>query len=80
MAYFGQATPETGTDAEMLALWKACLASISVVGQSYKIRERMFTHADLAEVRATVDWLEAKVAAVDGRGAAVNYAKRMPPV
>lgn len=69
----------TGTNAELLELYRACLARISV-NQSYTIGNRTFTMADLPEVRKTIDWLEPKVNVEASRGPAVNYAKRMPPV
>lgn len=77
MAYFGYDAPATGTYAEQLALWQACLAAISVVGQEYTIRDRTYTHADLKDVRETIDWLEEKVSAeTTGQRSAVNYAVR----
>ena len=58
------------TNAELLALYRQCLARISVSGQEYEIGTRRFTAADLAEVRATINELEQKVSAGTCRGAA----------
>lgn len=65
-------TVETGTDAELLVLYRACLAALSV-NQSYAIRGRSFTKADLSEVRDTITWLEKRVSAASG-GIAYNVA------
>lgn len=50
----------TYTDAELLALYRECLARISQ-NQKYEIDDRVFEAADLPEVRKMVDWLEQKV-------------------
>lgn len=66
-----------GTDAEMLVAFRQCMIAIAYHGQSYQIGKRMFTRADLAEVRETIDWLEGKVsAAAATSGSATNYATR----
>lgn len=69
-----------GTYAELLVLYKACLARIAVAGQSYQMRGgRIFTSANLTEVRNMVDWLEAKVQGESNTASQVNYARRMRP-
>lgn len=66
----------TGTDSELLDLYRACLAKIAVSGQEYQIGDRTFTAADIAEVRTTISWLESRISAADVGGFAVNYATR----
>jgi hypothetical protein len=65
------------TDAELLALYRECLARISVSGQSYQMTlgggTRNFTAADLKQVREMVTWLEDKISRVSA-GSTVNYA------
>jgi len=69
----------TGTDAELLVLFRACLARISVAGQSYQMRGgRMYTSANITEVRKTIEWLEAKTQVASGVSQ-TNYARRMRP-
>lgn len=70
----------TGTDAELLVLFRACLARISVAGQSYQMKGgRMYTAANITEVRKTIEWLEAKVNTAAGTSQ-TNYARRMRPL
>ena len=44
-------SPATGTDAELLELVREAIATISATGQSYKIRNREYTAADLDDLR-----------------------------
>lgn len=70
---------QTFTDAELLVLWRACLAAIAT-GQSYAIGGRTLTRADAKEAREMIDWLEARVsvASDDGGGIAlVKYGERV---
>lgn len=68
------------TDQELLDLFRECFAAIAVRGQSYQMNigggTRMFTEANIKEVRETIDWLEDKVAAEEstaaGDGGATN--------
>lgn len=71
MAYFGY-TPETGTDTELLVLWRAAFAKVSQ-HQSYKVGDRELTMADLPEIRATITWLESRVDNASS-GPSFNYA------
>lgn len=67
----------TGTDQELLDSFRACLIRISVAGQSYQMKGgRIYTAANITEVRKTIDWLETRIAAADTGGFAVNYATR----
>lgn len=66
----------TGTDAELLVLFRACLARISVAGQSYQLNGRIYTAANLTEVKNMIDWLESKISTASTGGFAVNYATR----
>lgn len=67
----------TYTDAELLALYRAALARISVSGQEYTIGNRTFIAADLAEIRQMISWLEPRVNA--SSGPAANYARIKRP-
>lgn len=51
------------TDAELLALFRECLAKISVRGQSYMIAGKTYTSLDVADVLQTISALESRVAA-----------------
>jgi hypothetical protein len=44
-------TANDGTDAEMLVAVRAAIVRVTVVGQSYVIRNRTYTDADLRELR-----------------------------
>lgn len=56
------------TDAELLLLYRQCLAKIAI-GQTYQLNGRMMTYADLKEVREMIEWIEARVeAAADDTG------------
>ena len=48
------------TDAELLLLYRQCLAKIAI-GQNYQLNGRMMTYADLKEVREMIEWLEERV-------------------
>lgn len=63
------------TDAELLAAFRQCLIAISITGQSYQIGTRIFTNANLAEVRTTINWLESRVATSNGTGPAEVVAR-----
>lgn len=70
----------TYTDAELLALWRECLARISVSGQSYKMQlpgggTQEYTSADLADVQALVNEYQAKVNAASSPIFATLYAR-----
>lgn len=58
---------QTFTDAELLKLWRNCLAAIAT-GQSYSIGGRTLTRADLKEAREMVDWLENRINAASDNG------------
>lgn len=75
MAVTKYVAPFDYSDAELLALFRHCLARISVAGQEYEMSipgggTRRYTAADLAEVAGLVEKYEAKIAAVGARGAA----------
>lgn len=71
------------TNAELLALYRECLARISVSGQSYQMNvgggTREFVGADVKEVMEIVDRLQALVdaeeAATAGTGGAQNLVR-----
>jgi hypothetical protein len=65
------------TDAELLALWRECLATISVKGGRYRIGQREWQSHDLREVREMVEYYERRVAAESGL--AVNHARFVRP-
>lgn len=67
-------TVQTGTDAELLLLYRAALAAISQ-GQSYQFGDKQLTRADLKEVREMITWLEDRVAAATLQGPAENVAR-----
>jgi len=48
------------SDSSLLDLYKEALEAIAT-GQSYQIRGRTMTRANLREVRETIDWLERRV-------------------
>jgi hypothetical protein len=54
------------TDAELPALWRECLAVVSIKGQTYQLQGRTFTHFDLREIREMVQYLEERVDAASG--------------
>jgi hypothetical protein len=62
------------TDAELLALYREALAAIAT-GQSYTIRGKALTRADLSEVREMIAWLEKRVAATTTSGIAVAHGR-----
>lgn len=70
----------TYTDDEILALFRECLARISVSGQSYMMQlgaiggTRMYTSADLEAVSKQIDWLERRISAASTLPRA-NYAR-----
>lgn len=53
---------QTHTDAQLLALYRDCLAKIAL-GQAYSINGRSFTRADMKTVMDAIDWLEERVEA-----------------
>jgi hypothetical protein len=68
------------TDAELLALWRECLARISVSGQEYQMDlpgggTQRYTAADLPEVRKTINELESKINAAAGAPMGRLYAR-----
>ena len=66
------------TDAELLLLYRQCLAKIAI-GQNYQLNGRMMTYADLKEVREMIEWLEERVVvAEDNNGGLglVQYGER----
>lgn len=64
------------TDAELLALFREALARVSVSGQSYQIAGRIFTAANLPEIRKQVEWLESRVNATSGPAENIARLKR----
>lgn len=68
----------TGTDAELLEFTRAAIATITLHGQSYTIRGRTYTRADLKELREQLTWLESRISATSGP--AINYARRQRPL
>ena len=69
----------TYTDQQLLDLFRECLARIAVSGQSYQMPGgRMFTAANLTEVRNMVSYYEAKVGQASGTGS-TNYARLKRP-
>lgn len=66
------------SDDELLALWRECFARISVSGQSYQMNigggTRMFTGANVKEVRDNISWLERRIDIASGQ-TSVNYAR-----
>jgi hypothetical protein len=64
------------TDAELLALYRECLARISVSGQSYQVMGRIFTAANLAEVRRQIEWLEGRINSASGMATNIARIKR----
>lgn len=70
----------TYTDAELLALYRQCLARISVSGQEYQIQipgggTQTYTSADVSKVAALVNEYEGKVAAADNAPFSTLYAR-----
>lgn len=51
-----------------LALWEDALDAISR-NQEYSLEGRSLKRADLGQVRATIDWLEARVDRLESRAA-----------
>lgn len=51
---------QTHTDAQLLALYRDCMAKIAL-GQSYSMNGRTMSRADLKEVREMIEWLEERV-------------------
>lgn len=73
----------TGTDQEIVDLYRACLVAISFEGQSHTIGNRTFTHADVNAVQKIIETYEARVRAAAGGGGlsgACNYAARRRPL
>lgn len=55
------------TDAELLTIYRAAMAALGT-GQSYSINGRTMTRVDIAEVRETITWLEARIDTKTGDG------------
>ena len=68
----------TGTDAELLEFARAAIAQILVSGQAYTKDNRTLTRADLAQLRETVAWLEARIAADASQSTTVYATLRRP--
>lgn len=67
----------TGTDAEMLEFVRAAIVEITLHGKSYKIGDREFTRADLNDLRALRNDLQASINAASSTTAdRTNYAQR----
>jgi hypothetical protein len=66
----------TYTDAELLEHFRECLVAIAVKGQEFEFEDRIYTRADLDEVRKTITWLESRVNAASV-GMVVNLARRV---
>lgn len=71
---FPWVAPGTGTDQELLDIYRAALAQIGSTGQAYGHDGRTLTRADLDEVRKTIEWLEGRIAGAEN-GPAKNLAK-----
>lgn len=56
-----------------LARYRDILNGLSAAS-TYSVNGRTYTQADMATVRETIDWLEAKVAAGTAGGATRNFA------
>ena len=68
----------TYTDAALLALYREALARIAVSGQSYTIKGRTFSMANLKEIREQIAWLESRVATAS-EGPVQNVARLKRP-
>lgn len=66
----------TYTDAELLEHFRECMVAIAVKGQEYEFDGRIFTRADISEVRKTITWLETRVNAASS-GMVINLARRV---
>lgn len=56
------------TNSELLQSTKLAIQEILDTGQSVTGDGRSLSHANLAELRQTVDWLEGRIAATHRRG------------
>jgi len=54
-------TPATGTDAELLELVREAIATVCANGQSYTIRNREYTAADLDDLFKWEDFLSRRI-------------------
>lgn len=61
------------SDEELLALYRELIARQAVAGVEYDIRGRRIRFPGMAEARAMIDWLEARIGAAEGP--AVNVAR-----
>lgn len=67
----------TGTDAELLEIARGMLAQVMLYGHAYDIEGKRVDRSSLKDLRETITWLEARVAAENTiAGNAVNYAQR----
>jgi len=48
------------TDAQLLTIYNEALQAVAL-GQSYEIAGRSLTRANLAQIRETIEWLEARI-------------------
>lgn len=69
----------TGTDQELLDFTRAAIAQITLHGKAYTVRGRQLTREDLPALHKQHDWLEARIAAANSTGPAINYARRQRP-
>lgn len=67
------------TDAELLQLVKAAIATVVVTGQSYTIRGRVFMRADLDDLYALRLKLEAQINAATSTRQSTNVVKFVRP-
>ncbi len=63
-----------GTDAEMLILVREAIATVAASGQSYKIRNREYTAANLKELQGLEMYYSNKVRTAN-TGLAKNYVR-----
>lgn len=69
----------SGTDTEILAMWRAYLASIPLMGTVREIRGRKVTLPDADKTMEIIQQLEARIAAASGTSA-TNYFSRQRPL
>lgn len=76
MAHFGYATPQTGTDTELLELCRQQQAKILSSMESYSTQEFSAARTKLKELREYEKDLLADIAAAAGSNDKTNYASR----
>jgi hypothetical protein len=79
MANFGLPSTETGSDAELLLILRERYAHVAKFGW-YRAKDgRIVQDCKLAEIRAEIEAIEARIESADRSGLAVTYAKRLRP-